>query len=236
VSERLTPVIPSAVLGVSLGLGIVLAGALLGNALVKVRGAERYVTVKGLSERDVEADLVLWPLVFSGTGDDLAAVQARLDADAARIREFLLANGFAAEEIGVSAPRVTDRATQGWEERGDRYQVEATVTVRTGKVAAAGQAMQRSGELVKKGVTLVRSYEVNTHYLFTKLEAIKPEMIAEATRDARRAAEQFAKDAGSEVGSIRQAQQGYFSIEDRDAFTPEWKKVRVVTTVQFFLE
>jgi uncharacterized protein len=234
VSER--RVAAAAVLGVSLGLGLVIAGALVGRALLEARGAERYVTVKGLSERDVEADLVLWPLVFSATGEDLAAVQARLDADAERIREYLLANGFAAEEIGLSAPRVTDRATQGWDERGDRYQVEMTMTVRTSKVAAAGKAMQRSGELVKKGVTLVRSYEVTTQYLFTRLESVKPEMIAEATRDARRAAEQFAKDAGSELGSIRQAQQGYFSIEDRDAFTPEWKKVRVVTTVQFFLE
>jgi hypothetical protein len=96
--------------------------------------------------------------------------------------------------------------------------------------------MARSGVLVKQGVALIRSYEYQTSYLFTGLDAVKPDMIAEATRDARRAAEQFAEDSGSRVGGIRNAQQGYFSIQDRDKFSPEFKTVRVVTTVQFFLE
>lgn len=96
-------------------------------------------------------------------------------------------------------------------------------------------AMSRSGELVAQGIALIRSYEHQTEYLYTDLDKIKPEMIAEATRDARSAAQQFAEDSGSRVGGIRTAQQGYFSIEDRDRFSPQFKKVRVVTTIQYFL-
>jgi hypothetical protein len=103
-------------------------------------------------------------------------------------------------------------------------------------VDAVKDAMQASAELVKGGVTLIRSYEASPLFLYTQLDAIKPPMIAEATRDARRAAEQFAKDSESRVGSIRSAQQGFFSVEDRDAHSPEVKKVRVVTTIDYFLE
>ena len=139
----------------------------------------------------------------------------------------------------MSAPRVMDRQGQGMagqQVRLERYSAETTVTVRTGRIAEARAAMARSGALVKQGVALIRSYEYQTEYLFTGLDAVKPEMIAEATRDARRAAEQFAEDSGSRVGGIRNAQQGYFSIQDRDRFSPEVKTIRVVTTVQFFLE
>jgi hypothetical protein len=118
----------------------------------------------------------------------------------------------------------------------DRYVAETVVTLRTGKIDAVRSAMARSGELVSQGVALIRSYEYNTQYLFTDLERIKPEMIAEATRDARKAAEQFAKDSESRVGAIRNAQQGLFAVDDRDPFSPQIKKVRVVTTIQFFLD
>lgn len=118
----------------------------------------------------------------------------------------------------------------------ERYVVESTVTLRTAKVDAARLSIQRSGALVREGVRLLRSYEYDTQYYFTALERVKPEMIAEATRDARLAAEKFAQDSGARLGGIRRAQQGYFSIEDRDAFSPERKKIRVVTTVEYFLE
>jgi hypothetical protein len=221
-------------------LGIAFAGAAVGHAFLKARAAERFVTVKGLAEREVQANLVLWPIVFNATGNDLAAVQGAAEADARKIEEFLERQTFDAGEISRSAPRVTDYLAQGYNAEGrapaERYQVEMTVLVRSGKVDAVQRAIPLSGDLVKAGVALVRSYEQSTQYLFTDLETIKPEMIAVATQDARRAAEQFAKDSGSAVGAIRQAQQGYFSVEDRDAYSPEWKKVRVVTTVEYILE
>lgn len=224
------------VLGLCLVLGLTIFGALVGRALYQTRVAERYVTVKGLSEREVPADLVLWPIVYSVTGNDLAELQSRLEEDAAKIRTFLTGLGFEEAETSLSAPRVMDREGQGYASQPvDRYQVESTLTLRTSKIDPARAAIERSGELVKQGVSLIRSYEYTTQYLFTGLEAIKPEMIAEATRDARRAAQQFADDSGSRVGAIRKAQQGYFSIEDRDVFSPEQKTVRVVTTVEYFL-
>jgi hypothetical protein len=223
----------------SLGAGVAFAGVRLADALYAARAADRYVTVKGLAEREVEADLVLWPVVFTATGADLAAVQARIDADAGRIGAFLEAHGFAAGDWSSSAPRVTDRIAQGVQpvagQPFDRYMVEATVTVRSSRIADVNSAMRASGDLVAQGVAIVRSYEFNPQYLFTQLERIKPEMIAEATADARAAAQKFAADSGSQVGAIRNAQQGYFSIEDRDSFSPEVKRIRVVTTIQYFL-
>jgi uncharacterized protein len=216
--------------------GLAAAGWFVGNGFLKARSADRFVTVNGLAEREVGADLVLWPLVFSVTAEDLETLQQRVEASAAKVRAFL-GERFTEEEVTVSAPRVTDR--EG--ERGnssrpmERYLAEATISVRSGKIQAVREAMQRSGTLVKQGVALIRSYEQTTQYMFTALDRIKPEMIAEATRDARRAAQQFAEDSGSRVGAIRNARQGFFSIEDRDPFSPEIKKVRVVTTVQYAL-
>lgn len=222
---------------IALALGIVVAGYLVGEALVQTRSSQRAVTVRGLAEREVPANLALWPIVFTVTSDELGDLQRKADDGIAKVRAFL-ASDFPAEQISVSAPRVQDREAQGMRGDGrrlDRYTAEVTVTVRTNKIDVAKKAIERSGELVKQGVAVIRSYEYNTQYLFTNLDKIKPEMIAEATKDARRAAEQFAKDSGSQVGAIRTAQQGLFSIEDRDQFSPEFKKVRVVTTVDYYL-
>ena len=221
-----------------LAAGIAAAGWLVGDALYEARAAERYVTVRGLSERELPANLALWPIVFSVTADDLGTLQERADAGVAKVRAFL-AQDFRPEQIGVSAPRVQDRESQQMSDRGrelDRFAAEVTVTLRTDDIAAARRSMERTGELVKQGVAVIHSYEYRTQYLYTELERIKPEMIAEATRDARRAAEQFAQDSGSQVGAIRKAQQGLFSIEDRDPFSPEQKRIRVVTTVEYYLD
>ncbi len=222
---------------IALALGIVAAGYLIGEALVQARSSQRAVSVRGLAEREVPANLALWPIVFTVTSNELGDLQRKVDDGVAKVRAFL-AGDFPADQISVSAPRVQDREAQGMRGDGrplDRYTAEVTVTVRTDKIDVVRKAIQRSGELVKQGVAIIRSYEYNTQYLFTDLEKVKPAMIAEATKDARRAAEQFAKDSGSTVGAIRTAQQGLFSIEDRDQFSPEFKKVRVVTTVDYYL-
>jgi hypothetical protein len=224
---------------VVLALGLASGGYLIGRGLFAARAADRYVTVKGLAEREVKANLAMWPIVFNATGNDLAGVQASLDASAKKIAAFLQARGFPTTDYTVSSPRVTDREAQEGRARADRpidrYVAEQTVTLRSPRVEAVKAAIQRSGDLIREGVALVRSYEYNTTFLYTALDSIKPAMIAEATKDARKAAEQFAHDSNSRVGGIRNAQQGYFDIQDRDAFSPEFKKVRVVTTVQYFL-
>jgi len=226
------------ILGVTLGLGLALAGWFVARGLYAARATERYVTVNGFAERELPADLAIWPVVFNASSNDLIDLQNRLDASAAKVYEFLGRQGFSSADWSLSSPRVTDFSAQGYRADGPstRYAGEATVTLRTGKVEAVKAAIQKSGELVASGVALLRSYEYDTTYLFTGLDSIKPQMIAEATRDARNAAEQFAQDSGSKVGAIRNARQGYFSIEPRDPFSPEHKKVRVVTTVQYFLE
>jgi uncharacterized protein len=227
------------ILGLALAVGMIGGGHMIGRGLFAARAADRYVTVKGLAEREVPANLAMWPIVFSTTGNDLVAIQATLDASAKKVMAFLQARGFSSTEYSLSSPRVTDREAQGGRTRGevgDRYVAEQTVTLRSAKITPVKVAMQQSGELIREGVALMRSYEYNTTFLYTALDAIKPAMIAEATKDARKAAEQFARDSGSRVGAIRNAQQGFFDIQDRDAFSPEIKKVRVVTTVQYFLE
>lgn len=227
---------PALALGLLLAAGLALGGWFVGRGLLVARSADRFVTVKGLAERELRADLAIWPIVFAATGNDLAAVQARVDEDAAEVGRFLAAQGFPAEARTPSPPRVTDFGTQyRGDGPSDRWSVEMTVVVRSPDIDRVQAAMQASSELVKRGVAMLRSYEYQPQFLYTALESIKPEMIAEATRDARRAAEQFAEDSGSRVGAIRNAQQGYFSIEDRDPFSPDYKKVRVVTTVQYFL-
>lgn len=226
------------ILGLCLALGGIIAAAIIGYSLHQVRSSEQFVTVRGLSEREIPADLAFWPMAFMVTGNQLPELQQELERDSSEIESFLSELGFPAEDISRSAPEVNDRVAQGMrlEPGQDRYTLQAVVVLRSQDIDGVKRAIQRSGELVRRGVTLVRNYEYTTQYLFTGLDAVKPDMIAEATRDARRAAEQFASDSGSSVGAIRRAQQGYFSIQDRDSFTPEIKTVRVVTTVDFFLE
>lgn len=217
-----------------LAVGLAVAGWFVGDGFVRGRVADRYVTVKGLSEREVPADLAIWPLTFTVSAPDLETLHKRL-ASAEAVVEGFLTSRFPGDEVRGGEPQVEDRLQMG-QFTGERYSAETTVTLRTGKVAALHDAMAGTAELVKQGVALRRSWERSTSWMFTGLEAIKPAMIAEATRDARRAAEQFARDADSEVGAIRHATQGYFSIEDRDPFSPEVKRVRVVTSVSFLLE
>lgn len=222
-----------------LAAGLAACGWFVGGGIRYFKDAERYVSVKGLAEREVPANLAIWPIVYSVSGNDLSELQLRLEADSRKVADYLRAQGFADGEFSVAAPRVTDNAPQGGLEGrapAERYQVETTTILRTGKVAEARGAMERSGALVKEGVRVVRSWEYNTQYFFTDLDRVKPEMIAEATADARRAAEKFAQDSGARVGGIRRAQQGYFSIEDRDPFSPEHKKIRVVTSIDYRLE
>lgn len=219
-----------------LGVGIALGGWFAGDGYVRGRAADRHLTVRGLAEREVPADLAIWPITFAVTANDLGALHARLGTATEAVRAFLTTR-FPADEVRVSAPRVEDKGRYGWNpaQQGERYVAEATVTLRTTTPGALHAAMQETSALVEQGVAL-QGYGGDTQWLFTGLDTLKPPMIAEATRDARRAAEELARDAGGSIGPIRQATQGYFSIEDRDPFSPEVKRVRVVTTVEYQLE
>lgn len=227
----------SVVLGISLCLGIVIAGISMSIAFYKTRVTQRYVTVKGLAERNVDADMAIWPLTFKETGNDLTALHRIVNSKRQIIRRFLIESGFEDSEISLSPPSIRD--SQAEPVYGDqsmskyRYTAQQTVSVYTNQVPLVKQTMEKSGELVGKGVVLVAGGMAD--FLFTSLNDVKPDMIAEATQNAREAAEQFAKDSGSKVGKIRTARQGLFSINVRDRNSPEYKVVRVVTTVEYFI-
>ncbi len=230
------PLAAAFILGLFLAIGLVGSGYLIGSALEQTRAANRFVTVKGLAEREVRANLCIWPIGFNVIGNDLAAVQGRITAFEKTIIEFLSAQGFAASGIYRSPPRITDydaREYYGNNRPPNRYMAESTVTLRTGDVEKVREVMQRSGDLVKAGVVLQDRFQ--PQYLYTDLNAIKPEMIAEATHNAREAAERFAEDSGTRIGALRNATQGLFSIEDRDNYSPDYKHIRVVTTMEYFL-
>lgn len=226
----------AAILGVFIAVGLGVAGYFVADAATTIRGANRVVEVKGLAERELPADLALWSLAYTTTADELASLHKRLDADAAAIENFLAERGFKDDEITRAPPDITDRDSYNNNNSGDRYQAQAVVLVRTKQVAAVRAAQQQTNTLIASGVTLNRNYEYPTEYVFTRLNEIKPAMIAEATQDARAAAEQFAEDSGARVGGIRNARQGYFSIDNRDRLSPHIKRIRVVTTIHYFLQ
>jgi hypothetical protein len=221
-----------------IALGLAGAGLLAGHGLTQLRTGDRYVTVKGSAERIIDADLVVWPLAQSVGGNDLKAVQAQLEANTRTIRDFLIQAGFRDEEIVLSPPRLEDRwaYAYGNDRPPERFRYSNTVTLRTTRVQEALAALRRSGDLVARGVMLNTEEGGGPQFDYTQLNAIKPALIAEATANARKSAEQFAKDSGARLGGIRTANQGVVSIENRDAGSPQIKKIRVVTTVEYFLK
>ncbi|HSJ80960.1 MAG TPA: SIMPL domain-containing protein [Thiobacillus sp.] len=223
-----------------LALGMVVAAWLLADGIVKFKQFERSVEVKGLAEREVPADTAIWPIAFSEAGADLTGLYQTLQSKNAVIIDFLKAQGFKPEEISVSAPSITDRQAQDYGSADlanrMRYTGKSVITVYTRRVDAVRRAMPELAVLGEQGIALnTADYENRPRFLFTGLNALKPAMIEEATRNARQAAEKFAKDSDSTLGKIKRASQGQFSIEDRDESTAHIKKVRVVSTVNYFL-
>lgn len=196
---------------------------------------DRVVTVRGLAERTVEADYVTWPITYAVAGNELSALYDQMQTNNRIVVEFLTANGIDKDEISVNPPDLYNAAgnVYGVSQARYQYNLNVTITVATTKVAKVRELLNRQSELLKKGVAAGNNY---INYQFTGLNAIKPEMIAEATKNARVAADQFAADSNSKVGKIKTATQGQFSIDDTDSSTPQNKKVRVVSTIIYYLE
>ncbi len=219
-----------------IALGLAGAGWFAAQGMAHLRTADRYVTVKGSADKLVDADLAVWPITFTVNGNDLTGVQAAITGNAGTVRDFLGKAGFQPTEITVSPTRVEDRWAYSYGDNRppERYRATASVTLRTEKVKQLLPVISRSGELLNAGVLITEGSD--PQYDFKALQSIKPGLIAEATANARKAAEQFAKDSGSVVAGIRTANQGTISIEDRDQTSPFIKNVRVVTTVEYFLK
>jgi len=231
------------VLGLSLVVGLAIFGVQIGRAVRTGREFDRYLAVKGLSEREVKATLAIWPIRFSVTAEDLGALKAAMETKRALVVSFLQDRGIDSKEITQGLPVVSDREDgriQANRPSLARYRGVVTLVVRSPNVDVVKKAIQGADALLEKGVTLVGNESGDRmdriEFIFDAVNDIKPDMIKEATANARAAAEKFAQDSKSKVGRIRRATQGALEIEDRDAASPERKVLRVVTTVDFFLE
>ena len=216
---------------------LIIAGAMLPFSVAKFKSYDRTVDVRGLCEREVKADKVIWPLTYKVVGNELGDVLKDTDRYNNYILSFLKNGGIEDSEITVAAAQISDKFANeyGNNDRVYRYLCTNVITVCTSNVDAVLSLRSRQDEILKQGIALSENWENRTEFKFEALNDIKPEMIAEATASAREAAQKFAKDSNSKLGKIKNASQGVFSIEDRDSNTPELKKVRVVTSVTYYL-
>lgn len=235
--EKSSALLPSAIIA----LGIVVLGFTVRSGIVTFKDRDRIVSVKGLSEREVKADKVIWPLVYKDLGNDPAEMYRQLEKKNQKIVAFLKSGGLTNSEISVNPPTIVDRQADNYgnEIMNFRYKATSVITVTSPNVDKVRALMNRQAELMKQDIAIVGEEYGGSNspsYEFTGLNKIKPEMVEEATKNARITAEKFASDSGSELGDIRSASQGQFSIESRDASTPFMKKVRVVTTLEYTLK
>ncbi|WP_443701547.1 SIMPL domain-containing protein [Prevotella sp.] len=222
-----------------LALGITLLGNSVNSGLKSLAGKDRKVVVKGLAEKEVEADKVTWPIVSKEIGNDLPELYQTINNTTGTIRKFLLQNGLKADEISVNAPVVIDLNAERYGENRNpyRYNITSIITVTSSNVKLVRGIIARQGELLKKGVAIVDGgYENPVKYEFVAFRQMKPKMMQEAIENAEQTATQFAENSKSQIDKIMNADQGQFSIEDRDSNTPYIKKVRVVTTVTYSLK
>jgi len=225
--------------GITFLIGCLIIGLFLQASVKTYKGYDRTVTVRGLSEQEHLSDVVIWPIRYTETGNDLEEIYSKLDESSDKVRRFLQESGISAEAISASTPVVTDRSAQFYGDSNYRFRYVAvqTMTVYTDEVEKTREIMNQMVELGKQGVTITGDeYYDRTEYLFTRLNDIKPEMIEEATIEARKVAEKFAEDSNSRLGKIKTASQGQFSISPRDNNNPHIKNVRVVSTIVYYLD
>ena len=227
------------VCAVILAVGIFLLGVEVNSGLGSISANQRTVTVRGLCEKEVTANKVTWPIVSKSVGNDLPSIYSAIEGTNKAILSFLKSNGITDADISINPPQVVDLQADRYNSNPVpyRYNVTNVVVVTSSKVDQVRKLIERQTELMKQGIAIVAGdYQYQTTYEYTELNTIKPGMIAEATKNARQAANKFAEDSESKLGKIKTASQGQFSIEDRDQYTPYIKRVRVVSTIVYFLK
>ena len=220
---------------------IVTAGFFVGNMHKTGKRYDRFVQVKGLSEREVNADLAVWPINITLTANDLNSLKINIEKQTDEVYDFFIAQGFEKNELTKGSTNISDVRADIYNSNSRnnefRYLAKSEFTVRTIDINKLQKALSESLKLMSKGILLGSK---NTwrpiEYIFTGLNELKPSMIGEATKNAREVAEKFARDSKSQVGEIRIARQGLFTISDRDENTPQIKIIRVVSTIEFQLE
>lgn len=224
-------------LGGFIFLGLAILGYLLSNAIIEFKQFDRSVTVKGLSEKALPADIVIWPIQFTAASNDLNQLYATLEANTNKIKQHLNAHDISDAEITLASPAINDKSAQQYGNElapAFRYTALQTVTVYSKQIDQVRKVMGTLSALGKAGIVFVGN-DYDTEYLFTRLNEIKPSMIEEATTNARLVANKFAIDSNSKLGKIKNASQGQFSIEARDKNNPHIKNIRVVSTVEYYL-
>lgn len=224
-----------------ISIALVIAGFFIGNMHKTGKKYDRFVQVKGLSQREVKADLAVWPINITLTANDLRSLKSEIETQNNEVYNFFIAQGFDKNELTKGSTNINDTRADlyntSYQNNEFRYLAKSEFTVRTSDIDKLQKALSESLELMSKGILLGSK---NTwrpiEYIFTGLNELKPSMIEEATKNAREVAEKFARDSDSQVGEIRMARQGLFTINDRDENTPQIKIVRVVSTIDFQLE
>lgn len=233
-----TKIISSSLIAVGIIAGAFTLGSQLEQGIKEFKAADRVVTVKGLSEKEVKANHVIWPVSFREMGNDLSQVYDQLEVKQNMVLKYLKDGGLTDEEITIAAPKLRDNLADNYGSQRPpfRYMITQVLTISSDKVDVVRKLDEAQRDLLKAGVGLTNDYSYMTKYSYTGLNEIKPAMIEAATKNAKEAAQKFAMDSGSTLGKIRRANQGIFSITDRDENTPFIKNVRVVTTVEYFLK
>ena len=218
-----------------IAVGLICLGWFIKTGIDDFANKDRHVTVKGLAEREVPADKVTWSISTKVTGNDLPTLYEGLNVQTDKIKKFLTQNGLDEKEITVNPPSISDLEAREWGENNKnfRYIISTTITVATNKVEQVNKAIFKQAELLKQGVAIENGYP---DYEYASFQQMKPEMMAEAIKNAQKTAEQFAEASNASLGGIQTAGQGQFEIVDRDQNTPYIKKLRVVTTITYSLK
>ncbi len=244
------------VIVVAILAGLAINGIYIGRSLQRFKRDDRTISVKGFSEREVKADFAVWTIKTRITTNDIIAGSKEIESNKNKIVDFLIKKGISAKEIIQQNLSVTDKLARDYGNTdigGYRYIIENSIQVRTENVDTVQRVSKMTDELLKAGVVISNSddYNPSVQYLFTKLNDIKPEMLSEATANARKAAVEFTKESKVKLGSLKKANQGLFSIMDRDAsnaaqageggyyssnLNDVFKKVRVVVNIEYFVK
>ena len=230
-----------AVLGTLLAAGLAVFGMLVIRAVKQGREFDRFLSVRGAAECEVKSTLAIWPLRFAVSAEELPELKTSMGSARAIVLGYLREHGMAENEINFGLPQINDRREESYQQNGGpplpRYKAVVTLVVRSNQVDRVKEAIQQADQLLSKGISLTgRENNERPEFLFEGINEGKPNLIEEATANARLSAEKFAHDSHARVGAIRRATQGVLEIEDRDAASPEIKRLRVVTTVDFFLQ
>ncbi|HUX80380.1 MAG TPA: SIMPL domain-containing protein [Alphaproteobacteria bacterium] len=235
----------AAVLGLCIALGPSIAGFFIYRGIVEAKLGDRYVTAKGLVERVEKSDRGTWEIAFKVSGNDLASLYQKLSHDSDLVQKFILKEGFEKNEVAISSPRVTDlhaREYGSGDLSPERYLIEYSIFVNSPKVDILNTLSAKTGELLSQGISISRS---ETRFYLDRFNDLRPQLIADATKNAQEVASSFAKTTGSKIGGIREANQGVIRLTSPDASPNQeydeglnslMKKIRVVVTLKFYLK